>query len=221
MPIPVVWPCDGVFASAATLTDYRFDGVSESDRRPTWQTTLYCYRKDGYFAGTTLTGVDFEDQPRTWLEVDWYGGRQFAWKGAKLTLELLYASFPDKRAPGSSYDILEPQALLSRAFGRLTLEGAGGWGTDASGRGQEWRFRAGALYVAAPWLSLSGHMGRFLDAAGADHDHSFYDVGATATWRRLSFDVRYGGSSLPYAQCYFTRWCEPGVYATLSWRLVP
>jgi uncharacterized protein (TIGR02001 family) len=214
-----VGPCAGVFVSAAALTDYRFDGFSESDRAPTWQATLYCYRADGWFAGTTLTGVDFEDRPRTWLEVDWYGGRQLAWRNTKLTLDLLYASFPDKRAPGPGYDIVEPQADLSRPFGRLTLDGAAGWQTDISGRGDEWRLRAGALYALAPWLSVSGHLGQFLGAVGADHDHAFYDVGATATWRRLSLDVRYGGSTLPVSECYFTRWCEPGVYAALTWRL--
>jgi uncharacterized protein (TIGR02001 family) len=220
-PAAPAGPCAGVYASVAALSDYRFDGISESNRAPTWQGTLYCYRNDGFFAGATLTGVDFEDQPRTPLEADFYAGRQLQWRGAKVTLELLYSAFPDKRAPGPSYDILEPQIEVSRTFERLTLSALGGWETSVSGDGQEWRVKAGASYALAPWLSVNGHLGRFFAARGADHDHDHWDVGATATWRRLSLDARYGGTDLAPPQCYFTRWCAPGAWFGATWRVLP
>jgi uncharacterized protein (TIGR02001 family) len=214
-------PCDGVFLSAAALSDYRFDGLSESNRAPTWQVTGYCYRNDGYFVGATLTRIDFEDTPRTPLEVDWYAGRQFAWRATKITLDMFYGSFPGKRAPGSSYDILEPQVELSRSFHRLTLGALAGWETDVSGHGQEWRLKASAAYALTPWLSLNGHLGRFIASTGQDHDHDHWDVGATASWRRLSLDARYGGTDLPMAECYYTRWCDPGASASVTWRILP
>lgn len=220
-PVSPKGPCDGVYLSAAALSDYRFDGFSESNRSPTWQITGYCYRNDGYFVGTTLTGIDFEDTPRTPLEADWYGGRQFEWNGAKVTIDILYASYPDKRAPGPSYDIFEPQAEISRTFKRLTLSALAGWETDISGDGQEWHLKASAAYALTPWLSVNGHAGHFLAATGADHDHDHWDVGATATWRRLSFDARYGGTDLPIPECFYTRWCEPGASASVTWRILP
>jgi uncharacterized protein (TIGR02001 family) len=216
-----VGPCAGVYASVAGLSDYRFDGFSESNHNPTWQIIAYCYRNDGFFAGTTLTGVDFEDTPRTHFEADWYVGRQVRWRGAKITAELLYASFPDKRAPGPSYDILEPQVEVSQAFKRLTLGAAVSWETAVSGGGQQWHAKASAAYALTPWLSLSGHAGRFFAASGADHDYDAYDIGATATWRRLSLDARYAGTDRPLAQCFFTTWCQPGPSVSLSYRLWP
>ncbi|HEX3917763.1 MAG TPA: TorF family putative porin [Caulobacteraceae bacterium] len=218
---PTTGPCAGVYVSVAALSDYRFDGVSESNLAPTWQTTLYCYRNDGLFAGTTLTGVNFEDQPRTPLEADFYGGRQVQWHGATVRFELLYSAFPGKRAPGPSYDIVEPQAQISRTYGGLTLEGLGAWQTSVSGGGQQWHARAGVSYALTRWLSLNGHAGRFFAARGADFDHDTFDVGATATWRRLTLDARYGGTDLTPAHCYFTRWCAPGAYASATWRLLP
>jgi uncharacterized protein (TIGR02001 family) len=216
-----IGPCAGAYVAVTGLTDYRFDGFSESDRKPTWQAIAYCYRADGWFAGTELTGVDFLDQPRTPVEVDWYAGRQMQLKSWKLTAELLYSGFPGKRASGPSYDIVEPQLLAARSFGRLTLDGAAGWETDVSGRGSEWRLRAGASYQLTRWLAASGHYGRFVGAWGADHDHGTWDVGATATWRRLSLDARYGGTDLPPRLCFFTRWCEPGAYAGVTYRVYP
>lgn len=216
-----IGPCAGVYASLAGLSDYRFDGFSESNHHPSWQVTAYCYRDDGFFAGTTLTGVDFEDRPRTRLEADWYAGRQLRWRGAKVTLELLYATFPDKRTRGPSYDLVEPQADVSRGFGRLTLGALASWETNASGTGQAWRVEATAAYALAPWLSLSGQAGRFFAARGADSDHDAWDVGATATWRRLTLDARYGGTDQPLAQCFYTNWCMPGPYVSVSYRVYP
>ncbi|HEY1752515.1 MAG TPA: TorF family putative porin [Caulobacteraceae bacterium] len=217
-----VGPCAGVYVSAAGTSDYRFDGFSESDRQPTWQVTAYCYRNDGYFAGTTLTGINFLDSPRTPVEADWYVGRQLALGGGwKLTGELFYASFPGKRAPGPSYDIVEPQLEVSRQRGRLNLDGQVAWEDSVSGGGQEWRFKGAATYALTPWLAASGHFARFVLATGGDHDYDAWDVGLTATHRRLSLDARYGGTDRPPAQCFFTRWCEPGFYATVAYRVWP
>jgi len=216
-----IGPCAGVYASAAALSDYRFDGFSESNRAPTWQVTAYCYRNDGSFVGTTLTGIDFEDTPRTHFEADWYVGRQVQRRGVKVTAELLYASFPDKRAPGPGYDIIEPQIEISRSHKRLTLGALASWETSASGGGQAWHAKASAAYAVAPWLSLSGHVGRFFAARGADHDYDAWDIGATATWRRFSFDARYGGTDRPPSQCFYTTWCQPGPYVGLTYRIYP
>jgi uncharacterized protein (TIGR02001 family) len=216
-----IGPCAGVYASVAGLSDYRFDGVSESNHAPTWQVTAYCYRNDGFFAGTTLTGANFEDTPRTHFEADWYVGRQVLWRGAKVTATLLYASFPDKRAPGPSYDIVEPQLEVSRDFKRLTLGALANWETATSGGGQEWHVKGAAAYAVAPWLSLSAHAGFFFAARGADHDYDAWDVGATATWRRFSLDARYAGTDRPVSQCYFTDWCQSGPSVSLSYRLLP
>ncbi|HEY3800610.1 MAG TPA: TorF family putative porin [Caulobacteraceae bacterium] len=214
--------CDGVYGAVSALTDYRFDGFSESNRAPTGQATFYCYRNDGWFVGTTVTGVDFLDAPRTPFEADWYAGRQLTLsKTWKLNLELLYASFPAKRAPGPSYDLVEPQAELIHTKGRLMVGAIAGWEDNVAGDGQEWHAKTEASYQLAPWLSLSGHAGRFFAASGGDHDHDHWDVGATATWKRASLDLRYGGTDEPLDQCFYTDWCRPGAYATFTWRLAP
>lgn len=49
--------------------------------------------------------------------------------------------------------------------------------------------------------------------------HSFWDGGATPQWKRLSLDLRYGGTGEAPRNCYITRWCEPGPAAALTYRV--
>ena len=211
-------PCDGAYVAVTALSDYRFNGFSESNRRPTWQATAYCYRNNGVFVGTTLTGVDFEDRPRTHLEADWYVGRQWREGPYQVTATLLYASFPDKRAPGPSYDLLEPEAEVARTFRRrLTLKGLAAWSTSATQRA--WQVKASATYQLAPWLKLDADAGRFWVSPGANHE--IWDVGASATWRRLTLGAHYGGETLSPPQCFFTNWCAPGPSVSATYRVFP
>src|SRR5579872_554857 len=174
-------PCAALYVAVTALSDYRFDGFSESNRRPTWQGIVYCYRTDGWYAGVELTGVDFLDQPRTRLETDFLAGRHIAVKGSDLNLGVLYTVFPDKRAPGPSYDMVALQAELSHTLKKLTLKGQVAWldylGTSSKG----WHVKGTAEYAATPWLKLSGHAGEEWVEGRADRLH--WDVGATATWR--------------------------------------
>ena len=82
-PAKRIGPCAGVYASVTGLSDYRFDGFSESNHHPSWQVTAYCYRNDGFFVGTTWTGIDFEDTPRTDFEADWFRRRRIGAGGCR------------------------------------------------------------------------------------------------------------------------------------------
>ena len=170
-----------------------------------------------------LTGIDFEDTPRTRVEADWYVGRQMSRGGRqrhrRTALRLVSrqagagAELRHRRAP-------DREASQGRSVGS-PWKGLTGWEANVSGGGQEWHLKGGAAYAITPWLSVGGHAGRFFAASGADHDYSHWDIGATATWRRLSLDARYGGTNRPLSQCFFTDWCKPGAYASVSYRLYP
>jgi uncharacterized protein (TIGR02001 family) len=211
--------CDAVYLAISGLSDYRFDGFSESNRSPTLQSNAHCFRKDGFYAGAVGTRVDFEDQPPTRWEVDYYVGRHLPFYGADLNIEVLYASFPTQRTMGPSYAILEPQVELTKRWGRFTLSQQVAWSPNYSGAGQAWHLKTGASVKLFPWLDASGHVGRLWIAHGFDRNH--YDAGVTARWKRLSLDVRYGGTDLKRSQCYYTNWCAPGFASTLTYRLLP
>ena len=218
-PSPKLGPCDAVWFAASATSDYRYDGFSESNREPTWQVNLHCWRTDGFYAGTELTGVNFEDHPRTGYEADFYAGKHIKLWASDLNLEVLFATFPSQRTGGPSYGFAEPSAELSHDFGKLKLSSLVGWSPNDSGNaGQAWHVRQTAAYALTDWLFVSGHLGRWWIARGVDRDH--YDIGATTRWRHFSLDVRYGGTDLPLTRCYYTQWCAPGPSVTLTYGAV-
>jgi len=210
--------CTGVYLAPAWLSDYRFDGFSESDRAPTWQVNLHCFRTDGFYAGVVATGVNFEDTPRTRLEIDYYAGRHIAVWGSDLNLEVLYTSFPTQKTK-PSYALLEPEAELSHTWGRLTLSSLVSWTPNDSGAGTAWRLRQGASFKILPWLVASGHVGH--SWIERNFDRTFFDAGLTATFGRLSIDGRYEGTDLKPSQCYYTTWCAPGAAVMVKYRILP
>ena len=213
-------PCAGVYVAATALSDYRFDGFSESDRLPTWQVNLHCYRNDGWYAGAVFTGVKFLDTPPTHFEMDLYAGKRFQTHGFGVNLELLYTTYPDQRAGKASYGLFEPEAEVSRSFGKLTLKTQLAVSPNySSDEGPALHWKGGASYAVTSWLSLGANAGRLWITHGIDRDH--WDVGATAVWRRVTLDARYGGTNLKPDQCYFTNWCAPGASVSVTYRVAP
>src|SRR4051812_30299679 len=65
----------GGLHSAVTLTsDYRYQGVSNSDRHAAVQGVVHYFRPDGWYAGLFATEVDFNDFSTSY-ELDFYGGK--------------------------------------------------------------------------------------------------------------------------------------------------
>ena len=217
-PAPKPWT--GLYATVAVTNDYRFDGVSSSNREPTYQALFHLVLPKGLYVGTEVTGVNFFDRPRTSVEVDLYGGKHFALGRTDLNLEALIVTYPNKRAPGPDYGFAQGQAEVSRSFGAWSVRGSTAWTPQYSSHtGTAWHLRGGVAYAVAPWLKADVAAGRLVVARGVDRTH--WDAGATASWRRWSLGVRYYGTSLKPARCYYTDWCEGGVSATLTYRLTP
>lgn len=204
-----------LFAQASIASDYRFDGLSNSDRHASLEGTLYLWRPDKWFAGTTVMGVDNGAS----YEVDLYGGRNFDVAGTQLTLQGMASLFPDKKDNGvPTYDFLQASLAARRAFGPLTLGAVVAYTPSASaGAGEAWKVAASASASPANWLTLSGQLGRRDSERG--QDRNFWDAGATFYWRDFALDVRYVGTNLDRQQCFFTDWCADAVVSKLTWHI--
>lgn len=219
----------GVYAYIDWTTDYRFYGMSSSNRQPIEQGGLHWILPDNFYIGVFASGVRFKDFRNTTYELDFYGGHHFYFDGNDLNLELLYSTFPNQAAhafykpPGyvfPTYNFGEASAEFSHKIDALTLSAklvfspAYGSGTGAMGGAD-----GAASYAIRDWLAVDGRVGRQWIERGADRTH--WEAGATATWRwrtqNIAFDLRYYGTDLGRAQCFGKNWCGPGAVAKVTY----
>jgi uncharacterized protein (TIGR02001 family) len=205
------------YPSVSFTSDYRYNGVSYTGREPTPQASLHWLGPKGWYAGVWTSGVDFDDPGNTSIEGDVYLGRTFASGSTRIAGEFLYTFFPDKTFRGPTYDFPQLKIRSSHSFKALSLGALAAWTPEASYRsGTAWRAAVEAAYSFNSTLNASATAGRRWIEIGVDR--TFWDAGVTASWKRLSLDVRYVDTNLDELQCGFSRRCNAAVVATLTLR---
>ena len=221
----------GVYVYVDWTTDYRFYGMSSSDRQPIEQGGLHWILSDDFYLGVFASGVRFEDFRNTSYELDFYGGRHVHFDGNDLNLELLYSVFPNQAAHAfykppnyvfPTYNFVETSAELSHKIDALTLSAklifspAYGSGTGVMGGAD-----GAASYAIRDWLTMDARVGRQWIERGIDRTH--WEAGATATWQwrtqSLALDLRYFGTDLGRAQCFGRSWCASAGVAKVTYGL--
>ena len=206
-------------------SDYRFRGISQSDRNPVPQGALNLTGPDGWYVGAWASQINWQlnginNNPD--VELDVYGGKHFDLGGTDLNVEAYEYAYPDAnvgKGPAASY--FEGIFTLSHTFGPLAVDavyavspefGLGG-GTGNYIEGQY-------ILTLTDWLTVSGNVGhQWVDVAPSDYTHA--DVGATATYQAFALDGRYVTTDLNKVNCRFymgaKNACAGGFMATLTY----
>lgn len=207
--------------------DYRFYGLSSSGRQPVLQGGLHWAMPENFYAGVFVSGVRFKDFRSTSYETDFYAGRHLYFDNNDLNLELLYSAFPDASghptyAPSGTifhtYNFFEGSAELTHTFGALSLGEKLLWSPEyGSHTGTLLGVNSTAAYAINDWLKASAEWGHQWVEKGTDLSH--WDIGATATWRQQwVLDLRYYGTDVAPASCFFTNWCKPALVAKITYQ---
>lgn len=218
------------FSGSLTLTsDYRFRGLSQDARQVTPQGELDWSGSHGWFAGTFLSKVDFQDHEDTSLELDVFGGKHFDLDDdTGLDLTAYYYGYPNHhpRTGSPRYSTFETNAKFSRQWGAATLNAGASWSPNFLGNGEAWDLETSVSYSATSWLSIVGHLGRQWERrwnglAEGGFPYVYGDIGLTATHKTWTLDLRYAATTLSRGECALTaggrNWCEGGFILTLSY----
>ena len=211
----------GIFSAVTLTSDYRYQGVSNSDNHPAAQGYVHYGRPDGWYAGLFATTVDFNDYGTSY-ELDVYGGKNIRLDPkTELKLQGLVTVFPDNRTPGPTYDFVQASVAVTRKTGPLTVSALTSYVPEASyGSGKAWRLESEASYAVSPHLMLKGLVGRRWIDRGSDRN--YWSLGAAATWNRLTLEVRYVDTNLSRARCgYNPDICGPAVVGSVTASLPP
>jgi uncharacterized protein (TIGR02001 family) len=105
----------GISANAALVSDYRFRGISLSDRHPALQGGIDLTSRVGLFAGAWASTIaDYEGAD---VEVDFYAGCATNLAGLDLSVSANAYLYPG----GHGVDYVEIEATAERSIGPITL----------------------------------------------------------------------------------------------------
>lgn len=212
--------------SVSLTSDYRFRGISQTDRNPAVQGGLEYNGSQGLFAGVWASNVDFGGSGVASWELDIYAGYTHAISDkTEATIKAVYYVYPEADAPGQDLDYFELIGSVSHDMGHaaLSLELAytpdyfGGTGEATSVMGGIDVPIMPSVYLFDGGLAASGHVGYQMfddNVAVALKDYVFYDVGISATAGAFTLDVRYVGTDVDEVECGGVDSCESGVVVT-------
>lgn len=196
-------PSDVTINGTATLvSDYRFRGISQTDKDFAVQGSLTLTHKSGIYVGVWGSSIDDYVAAGSDQEIDLTIGYKKAFGGTTLDVGVLYYVFPghDKIIPGYDANFFEPYVSLSRTLGPVTGKLSAAYAPKQKalsvGTGKE-----DNLYLAADLsaglgssgVTVNAHFGRSFGPSfiTIGKNYSDWSLGASYAWKNLSFGISY------------------------------
>lgn len=217
----------GLLVTGTVTSNYIFRGISNSANHPAFQGSIEYDHSSGLYAGVWASSIDFNDNDKTPAEVDFYGGYRFAVEKWSFDAGVMYYSYPETLT--DAYRFWEFYGKVSRPLtDTLSWNAQAIYSPDFYGKtGTGVYLQTGLINQFTPWLTADANIGEQwadkLDNSTFGFPYMNWNVGATATWKQLAFDLRYLQSDLNDDQCAaFTgnhNWCGAVVVATVTLKL--
>jgi uncharacterized protein (TIGR02001 family) len=227
-PVAQAADASGPFSGGVALTsDYRFRGVSQSDRNPAVQGWAQYDHASGAFANLWLSTIDFNDETSydSSVEVDLTAGYNFKLgENTGASVKAVYYWYADADTPPGApdYDYWEFAVGATHDYGKVSVKAELAYSPEFFAEtGDAWALSGGAsvpitdsFLFFTGGLTASANLGHQWIDVGTDY--LFYDLGVSTSWKNISLDLRWVDTDLSEAQCPGTDWCEGGVVVTLS-----
>jgi len=193
-----------VSGSFGLVSDYRFRGVSRTFQNAAVQGDVTVAHDSGFYAGIWGSNVDFPDLDGagngTTAEIDFFGGYSTELApGVSIDAGLLYYLYPKDTVTYAPTDYFEPYVLLSTTLGPVGLKVGAyySWEQDALSGFDSFYLKADpSIAIPNTPFTLNGHIGyaksdSYLGGMEGDGEAFDWSVGATASWKSLTFGVSY------------------------------
>ncbi|MBB5684734.1 TorF family putative porin [Sphingobium boeckii] len=192
-----------ISGSATVVTDYRFRGISQTDKDFAVQAGFTVAHDSGFYVSVWGSSVDEYVAAGSDQEIDLIAGfKKTTESGTTFDIGVLYYYYPgaEKFIPGYDSDFIEPYVSVSHTFGpvsgKLTANYAPKSNALSIGNGKEDNlYVAGDLGVGVPNtpVSVSAHLGHSFGPSflTIGKEYTDWSVGATYAFKNLSFGVAY------------------------------
>lgn len=191
---PTSGPGIGISGELNLLSDFRFRGISRSDRDPAVQGALTLFTPGGFYVGGR--GTSLKDAGNLGdAQLDLYAGYGAdIGLGTSIDAGVMYFAFPDGEG---KTDYFEPYASVSHQLGPVqgTVGAKYAWEQAALG-GEDMLYLFGEVEASVPLtpLTVSAQAGH--QDAGALGDYWTWSLGARASFGPLNAGLRYVDTDL-------------------------
>ena len=199
-------PAVTVTGGATVVSDYRFRGISQTDKRFAVQGTFTIAHESGFYATVWGSSIDDYVAAGSDQEIDLIAGWAKDFNGTKLDLGVLYYYYPG--SGGVNSDFVEPYVAVSHTFGPLSAKVSAAYAPKQNAIGLTFPVGTGSvfkkednLYTALDLgagipntpVSLSAHLGHSFGPSYLmiGKEYTDWSVGASYTWNHLTFGVSY------------------------------
>lgn len=175
------------------VTDYRFRGVSQTQKQPAVQGGFDYAHASGLYLGTWASNVSGQLYEKGSMEWDWYGGYTGS-LSADFTYNVggIYYYYPGAKTGGQKYDTFEAYGGLNYKWigGKLSYALTDFFGVD-KGDGSYY-LEGNANYPLMDKVTLTGHYGfQKIDGVTGDDDIQDWSIGATYDWNGFLLGLAY------------------------------
>jgi uncharacterized protein (TIGR02001 family) len=188
-----------VNGGATLVSDYRFRGISQTNRRIAAQGTFTISHASGLYATVWASSIDDYVANGSDAEVDLIAGYKKAFKSTTLDVGVLYYYYPG--SGGANTNFAEPYVHVTRAFGPISLTGSVAFAPKQKAltidgiHSKDNLYLAGDLAYAVPKtpISLTAHFGHSFGPSylTIGKEYADWSIGATATRKALTAGLSY------------------------------
>ena len=187
-----------VSGGATVVSDYRFRGISQTDKNPAIQGTIGIAHQSGLYASVWGSSIDDYVAAGSDQEVDLVVGYKHGFGDTTIDFGLLYYWYPG--SGGANTDFAEPYVAVSHQFGPVSAKATAAYAPSQSaltiGAGDEDNlYLAGDLSGALPGtpLTLAAHFGHSFGPSylTIGDEYSDWSLGASYALKNLTLGVSY------------------------------
>ncbi len=204
-------PAITINGTATVVSDYRFRGISQTDKNVAIQGSITISHVSGFYVSVWGSSVDsyVTASLAGHQEVDIIGGWKKTIKGTTFDIGALYYVYPKSKFSGdtSSSDFIEPYADISHTFGPLTAKVTVNYAPkqkalrldQTTGPSHDNVYLAGDFSASIPKtpIGLTAHIGHTFGPSWLATDnngskgYTDWGLGVTYTYKVLTFGVSY------------------------------
>jgi uncharacterized protein (TIGR02001 family) len=199
-------PAVTINGSATVVSDYRFRGISQTDKQAAIQAGITVSHQSGLYLGVWGSSVDdyVTASGQSHQEIDVIGGFKKSYDGTTFDVGAIFYVYPKTKLTGdlTKSNLIEPYVAISHSFGPVTGKATVNYAPkqkalalNQTGPKQDNVYIAGDLSASIPNtpFGLTGHIGHTYGPSwfAIGNGYTDWSVGASYTYKALSLGVQY------------------------------